>query len=221
MRTSYDNMKRGGRKASLRPYTLLELLFVIGIAFIIMGLLLPMLGRAKRYAYNIACMSNVRQIAMGYKVYQADHRMKLPEPMSWLDDFRPVHEYVKSFKVHKCPLSDTPPVTSYDELEGGSDYLCASFLTDTELRNSQYNNGHGNSRYNFDISNPSTQTEALIATKTAFACVYDKDYHWHNGWINVCDIKTGLVKRVYGMSQYWLLDSHDRIVKKTDPFPKL
>jgi len=28
MRTSYDNMKRGGRKASLRPYTLLELLFV-------------------------------------------------------------------------------------------------------------------------------------------------------------------------------------------------
>jgi prepilin-type N-terminal cleavage/methylation domain-containing protein len=66
-------------KRNTRGFSLVELLVVISIIALLSAFLLPGLSRAREYAYFTSCKNNLRQIGIGFIVYSADNRSRLPE----------------------------------------------------------------------------------------------------------------------------------------------
>jgi prepilin-type N-terminal cleavage/methylation domain-containing protein/prepilin-type processing-associated H-X9-DG protein len=95
--------KKGG-------FTLIELLVVIAIIAILAAILFPVFAQAREKARTISCLSNEKQLALGYIMYQNDSDGLGPcgvETWTW----HPlgsgwagmIYPYVKSVGVFKCP----------------------------------------------------------------------------------------------------------------------
>jgi prepilin-type N-terminal cleavage/methylation domain-containing protein len=56
-----------------KAFTLVELLVVIAIIAMLMGILLPALGRAREYARQIVCRNNLRNLVVGAGLWSDDH----------------------------------------------------------------------------------------------------------------------------------------------------
>jgi len=114
-------------------FTLVELLVVIAIIAILAAMLLPALGKGKLKAQGIQCMSNHRQMALGWRMYAEDNHDVLvyasqdprtpnldkyawtlsimgfspPTPDDWNINAditqRPLWPYIHNAGVYKCP----------------------------------------------------------------------------------------------------------------------
>jgi prepilin-type processing-associated H-X9-DG protein len=64
------------------------------------AMLLPALAKAKAKAQSIACANNVKQLALGVRMYATDNGDKCPSANTWCDG---ILKYVGTDKVFKCP----------------------------------------------------------------------------------------------------------------------
>lgn len=61
-----------------RAFTLVDVLVCIAIIAVLIGLLIPTLGRVNETARRVVCQSNVRQVGLGVVMYADEHKGQLP-----------------------------------------------------------------------------------------------------------------------------------------------
>ena len=96
-------------------FTLIELLVVIAIIAILAAILFPVFAKAREKARQISCLSNMKQLGLGFMQYTQDNDENYPTGSSgplgqgWAGT---IYTYVKSTGVFKCPDDSTQPQTS-------------------------------------------------------------------------------------------------------------
>lgn len=123
----------------LRAFSIIELLVVIGVVAILLGLLLPAVGRARSAARLMQCQSNLRQIMLavvnytndnnGYFPVAAPHELGGPkgiisESDLWLPprmfggtlaaELRPLNAYLQHVEVFRSPADRGEPLWWFD-----------------------------------------------------------------------------------------------------------
>src|SRR5690349_18802097 len=65
-------------KRPARGFTLVELLVVIGIIAVLIGIILPVLGKARESARRTECLSNLNEVYNAFRFYALDNRDQVP-----------------------------------------------------------------------------------------------------------------------------------------------
>ena len=101
----------GARLRRASAFTLVELLVVIAIIAILAAILFPVFARARENARRASCLSNLKQIGIGFMQYTQDYDENGPMTSmsggmmsmgaySWTTSTQP---YIKSVQVFRCP----------------------------------------------------------------------------------------------------------------------
>jgi prepilin-type N-terminal cleavage/methylation domain-containing protein/prepilin-type processing-associated H-X9-DG protein len=112
-----------------RGFTLVELLVVIGIIAVLIGVLLPVLGKVREQSNRTKCLANLRSLGQCMALYANDHKDRLPNvnpPGTWYDDAAASQVlvafykgFVKTPKVFHCPGDTDAPPETIDNAEYG------------------------------------------------------------------------------------------------------
>ena len=105
-------------------FTLPELLVVIGLIALLITIIVPLAGRIRRSSNEVNCLSNLRQLAIGFVAYAAQNRGLFPDPqISQAPWETMLQETLPQPNLFRCPADDElfPTIgSSYDWRDTGN-----------------------------------------------------------------------------------------------------
>jgi type II secretory pathway pseudopilin PulG len=122
-------------------FTLIELPVVIAIIALLAGMLLPALAASKAKAKRIACVSDLKQVSVGLRIWASDNADKYPWNISvtnggsldsadWTDHFRICSNELATARILLCP-ADTRKKAATDWVSVSGDVNVSYFVGTT------------------------------------------------------------------------------------------